>query len=94
MDIRLLSAVILTVGLSNVARSEDAEFDAKHFVNSQCVACHDSTVYTRPDRRVKSLDRLESQVRMCDANLGTKLYEDDILAVVDYLNDTYYGFEK
>ena len=86
----LLSCLGLGLPLTATA----ADFDAGQFVDTRCVACHDSTVYTREDRRVKSLERLESQVRMCDANLGTKLFDDDLLAVVAYLNDNYYHFEK
>ena len=94
MKIRSLVTALLLFGWTAVTPAENKDFDAEHFVNTKCVACHDSTVYTRPDRRVKSLDRLESQVRMCDANLNTRLFEDDLLAVVDYLNERYYEFDK
>ncbi len=94
MRARLLAAVLISTGFFATAQAEKTEFDAKHFVNTKCVACHDSTVYTRENRRVKSLERLESQVRRCDANLGTTLFDDDLISVVDYLNDTYYQFEN
>lgn len=75
-----------------VVASED--FDAEHFVRDKCTQCHDSSVYTRQDRRVTSLERLHSQVRMCDANLGTGLFDEDIEAVVGYLNENYYKFAR
>jgi mono/diheme cytochrome c family protein len=58
----------------------------------QCVACHDSSVYTRPDRRVDSREALEAQVRRCDANLGTKWMDDDLADVIEYLNVSFYKF--
>jgi hypothetical protein len=94
MNTRAFISLFLLSALSVGAPAESTEFDAEHFVNTKCVACHDSTVYTRENRRVKSLQRLESQVRMCDANLGTTLFDKDLHAVVDYLNDNYYKFEK
>jgi hypothetical protein len=41
---------------------------------------------------VKSLQALEAQVRRCDSMLGTKLFDDDIEALVAYLNRHYYQF--
>ena len=41
--------------------------DDLHFEN--CTGCHDSTVYTRDDRKVRSLARLGTQVRFCKDNL-------------------------
>ncbi len=70
------------------------DFHPEKFHQANCTGCHDSKVYTRSNRRVNSLPRLESQVRMCDANLGKKLFEDDILSLTNYLNDNYYHFKK
>lgn len=70
------------------------EFDAKDFVETRCVGCHDNSIYTRPNRRVDSLERLEAQVRFCDANLGVGLFDEDIAAIVKHLNDTYYKFAQ
>lgn len=90
---RPLTALSLLATLA--ATSAGAEtFDAATFVEARCTACHDSSVYTRADRRVDSLARLESQVRMCDANLGTGLFDDDIKAVVTHLNARYYKFSR
>ena len=71
-----------------------AEFDAEQFLKKNCTRCHDDKLYASPDRKVHSLTQLDSRVRMCDANFGTKLFDDDIAALVDYLNTHYYHFEK
>lgn len=70
------------------------EFHAETFVNQKCAGCHDSSVYTRTNRRVKSLPGLRNQVKMCDAQLGIKLFDEDLEAVVEHLNSNYYHFEK
>ena len=63
-----------------------------------CAACHmaphDEAFYTRPDRKIQSYDKLQSMVRMCDANLGTQLFDEDMEQIGDYLNQAFYKFEK
>lgn len=86
-----LIAGLLLAGLSATAQARD--FDAARFAETKCTGCHDSSVYTRSNRRVRSLPALETQVRMCDANIGTKLFNEDMTALVHYLNDKYYKFK-
>lgn len=91
----MLLCLGLSLGYSLPALAETAEkIDAKTFVHEKCSGCHDSSVYTRKKRRVNSLPQLDAQVRMCDAQLGIKLFDEDISAVVDYLNQSYYHFDK
>lgn len=66
--------------------------NGKALHENHCVRCHDSTVYTRPDRRVDDLPALEAQVRRCDSALGTTWFDDEIADVVEYLNAEYYKF--
>lgn len=68
------------------------DFDAAHFIQSKCSSCHNEQVYTRPDRRMQNRQQLEAQVRRCDANVGTALFNEDIDTVVDYLDRNYYHF--
>ena len=88
----LFGAACAILFLGTAQAGED--FKADKFHQGNCTGCHDSKVYTRSNRRVGSLPQLESQVRMCDANLGKKLFEDDILSLTRYLNDNYYHFDK
>ncbi len=65
----------------------------KLFTNSKCNQCHGTEVFTRPDRKVKDLKSLESQVRRCDSNLNTNWFDDEIIDVTAYLNKQYYKFK-
>lgn len=62
--------------------------------DANCISCHDSAVYTREDRKIGDFPKLLAQVRRCDANLGSRLFDEDIEQVADYLNQAYYRFEK
>ena len=87
------STLLLLAALATGAQA-GKEFHAESFHQQNCTGCHDTSVYTRKNRMVNSLPRLESQVRMCDANLGIKLFDDDIHALVDYLNSNYYKLDR
>ena len=91
-----MKKLVLIIGLAGLPFTIQAEepFHAESFHQQKCTGCHDTSVYTRANRRVDSLPRLESQVRMCDANLGIKLFDDDLQALVDYLDKNYYKFDK
>lgn len=59
---------------------------------SSCTACHDSKVYTRADRKIKSINGLEGRVEMCSVNLKTQYNDDQNSDIVSYLNANYYKF--
>ena len=87
----LTTALILPLSLSS---AEDHPGKAIH--DEGCLKCHigdhDAAFYTRKDRKTKSLDRLQSMVQMCDARMGTALFDEDMAEVVDYLNTEFYKF--
>jgi hypothetical protein len=58
-----------------------------------CQGCHDTGVYTRADRRVKSVEGLMAQVEMCNSNLRRGLAKGQRDDLVKFLNDRYYKFK-
>lgn len=88
-------ALIATIALlTPLAPGQAADVErGKSLHQRSCLSCHDTGVYTRADRRVQSLGALDTQVRQCDANLGTQLSGQDITDIVGYLNQTFYRFE-
>ncbi len=72
-------------GAANLDNGDELHLD-------NCTGCHDSGVYTRPDRKVTSLPRLGTQVRFCRDNLGITWFDDEVADVVHYLNTEYYKF--
>lgn len=67
-------------------------FNPQQFVEENCSACHGSEVYTRDTRKMQGIQQLAAQVRRCDAQVGTALFDEDMDAVISYLNETYYKF--
>jgi mono/diheme cytochrome c family protein len=58
-----------------------------------CEGCHDTGLYTRTNRRVKSVEGLMAQVDMCNGNLRRGLSKQQRDDLVKFLNDTYYKFK-
>jgi hypothetical protein len=59
---------------------------------TNCQGCHDSSVFTRPDRRIHSLEGLIKQVEFCNTQLKRRLSDGDLNDIVKYLDDSFYHF--
>jgi mono/diheme cytochrome c family protein len=92
---KTLSLVSITVCLLAATSSLPAANpdNGKTLVDANCTKCHDERVYTRPDRRVTTLDGLNKQVTRCEQSLGLKWFDDEIADVASYLNQTYYHYK-
>ena len=75
-----------------VEAAPKAESTGESIHQANCTKCHNSEVYTRADHKVTSLEGLGKQVRMCDTQLETQLFPEDLDKVITYLNETYYKF--
>ena len=76
--------------------SMTAQADVAHgksLVEKSCTVCHSSSVYSRPDRRIKNLAGLQKQVSGCTRPAGVSWSQQDISDVVEYLNKTFYHFK-
>lgn len=80
----------LVLSLGSLQAADINNGDDLHFTN--CTGCHDESVYTRDNRRVKNLQRLGTQVRFCKDTLELTWFEDEVEDVIEYLNKTYYHF--
>jgi hypothetical protein len=90
---RLTTIAFAFLGLA-VTGVSTADFDAANYHDTQCMKCHGTEVYTRDPRRVNSFAELQGQVAMCDANLGTQLFPDDLDLLVNHLNTNFYQFNN
>ncbi len=89
-----LAGLLISVAASTSAMAAGNEANGKKlFTGSKCDQCHGTEVYTRKDRKVTSLAKLEAQVRRCDSNLNTNWFDDEIIDVTAHLNKNYYKFK-
>ncbi|MGE5153142.1 MAG: cytochrome c [Bdellovibrio bacteriovorus] len=89
--IRLAAALALPLVLGvNAASGEEAAVDPHALHQQNCLKCHGTEIYTRPDRKVTSYEGLGRQVRRCETALGLRWFDEDIAAVTGYLNRDFY----
>jgi mono/diheme cytochrome c family protein len=68
--------------------------------DKSCTSCHismfggdGSTIYTRPDHKIKSAAQLAARISACNANSGAGWFPEDEAHVAAYLNQQYYHFK-
>lgn len=90
---------IFALSFSGTAHSDMANGEKLHATT--CVNCHvsiaggdGSSIYTRPNRRVKDLTGLKKQVTFCERNLGLTWFDEQINDVTEHLNNSYYKFSQ
>jgi len=89
----LFSALLAAALAASISLNAAAEGpDAHALYQDNCTSCHGPEVYTRADRKVTSKDQLNTQVRMCEQNLGLKWFDDEVRGVAALLNQEYYQF--
>lgn len=93
MRTTILFTILTLVCLSGTTvYAADVEHGQK-LHSTYCMNCHTSSVYTRPNRRIDSLEALNRQVQRCETALGVKWPAEDVADVVQYLNDNFYKFK-
>ena len=89
MKSRFLTALLLAVGTNTWA----ADIENGQQLHTACNQCHGTEVYTRENRRVTDLDKLENQIQRCALTLGKAWGIEDVEDVAAYLNAQYYKFK-
>lgn len=60
--------------------------------DANCLKCHDTGVYTRKDRRMKSVASLQEQMGACSHAAQVILTDDEQRDIMKYLNEQFYKF--
>lgn len=60
---------------------------------ANCTGCHDTSLYTRKNRQVSSIEGLIGRVNGCNKQLGKNFSRDQINDLVRHLNESYYKFK-
>ena len=60
---------------------------------AHCTGCHGADIYTRPQRLVNSYAELRKRVQQCELTAELGWFDEEVGAVVAYLNGAFYKFE-
>jgi mono/diheme cytochrome c family protein len=89
----LLIPILLSLALlaRPVLPADSAQGKKLHDTN--CVKCHNTSVYTRQDRKIKSLDALNERLVACTHAAQVTLTDDEQKSIAQYLNEQFYKFK-
>jgi len=89
-------AALLGLGalVGSLSASAATDIDAHTLLQQNCTSCHGSEVYTRPDRKIRSLSALKTQVETCNTSLDKGMFPEEVNAVANLLNQEYYKFSQ
>ncbi|MBL4659515.1 MAG: hypothetical protein JKY19_04100 [Alcanivoracaceae bacterium] len=87
------SILLLSIIFTSTTFAIDTE-EGKDMYEEDCTQCHDSSVFTRKDKKVDTFDALKKQVHRCVTSQGYSWFEEDEENVTAYLNDTFYKFSE
>ena len=85
-------SIVLPPGAYAVPLPGDAA-SGKRLYEAHCTECHDTSVLTRQDRFVQSLEALQEQLLSCAHMAGKQLSETEAQDLLKYLNDEFYHFD-
>ena len=83
-------ALILAFAAASGSWAADIENGKQ--LHQGCTQCHGTEAYTRENRRVTDLNKLQNQVQRCALALGKVWSNEDVDDVTAYLNAEYYKF--
>ena len=87
-----LAVTVFAAQLSMVQAADIENGKAVH--QSKCMACHDNSIYTRPNSIIHSYSSLQNRVKFCDVAAQANLSETQINDIVAYLNQAFYKFPQ
>ena len=67
--------------------------DGQRLHEGNCTGCHNTSVYTRQDRQVRSLDDLKQQLEGCGHVAKKEFSVAEAQNIIKYLNDRFYHFQ-
>ena len=86
------SLTILLISGAHAALPGDSA-NGQRLHDASCVSCHDTSVYTRKSRAVRSLDALKQQVAGCSHLAKKEFSVTETQNIIKYLNDRFYHFD-
>ena len=89
---RALPILLPIVMLAPPAHGADSAAGKKLY-DANCVQCHNASVHTRPDHKIKSVAALDKQLTGCSAGAHMNLSDADRANVEQYLNEQFYKFQ-
>ena len=91
---RYSASLCLFATVVAAAPVQSADLDrGRSLHDRQCLSCHGTNVYSRPNRYIKSLEQLKRETERWSGLANPPLKKKEIDEIARYLNQTYYHFQ-
>lgn len=87
------SLSILLMPSANAASLPGDSANGKRLLETNCMVCHQTDIFTRKDRQVQSLDALKEQLVACGHAAKKEFSASEMQDLLKYLNDQFYHFQ-
>jgi len=87
-----VSLLILLMPSAYAAELPGDSADGKRLHDANCMGCHDTSIYTRKDHLIRSLDALKEQLGDCSHMAKKEFSAIEAQNIIKYLNDEFYQF--
>ena len=91
-SILCVSLLILLMPSAYAAELPGDSADGKRLHDANCMGCHDTSIYTRKDHLIRSLDALKEQLGDCSHMAKKEFSAIEAQNIIKYLNDQFYQF--
>ena len=91
-SILCVSLLILLMPSAYAAELPGDSADGKRLHDANCMGCHDTSIYTRQDHLIRSLDALKEQLGDCSHMAKKEFSAIEAQNIIKYLNDQFYQF--
>ena len=88
----LFVSLVLLMPPAHAASLPGDSANGKLLYDANCMGCHDTSVLTRKDRVIQSLDALKEQLGSCSHMANKEFSESETQDLLKYLNDQFYHF--
>lgn len=84
-------SVLVSIGIQSLFAVEVERGQLLH--DQYCMQCHSSDIYTRENSIISDYRDLELRIRQCELSNELTWFDEDINAVLTYLNNNFYRFD-
>ena len=88
-----VSLLILLMPTAYAASLPGDSAEGKRLHDANCMGCHDTSVFTRKDRLVQSLDALKKRLGDCSHMAKKEFPATETQNIIKYLNERFYHFQ-
>ena len=92
MKVILLATLPVLLASSAYAALPGDAAEGKRLHDANCTECHDTSVYTRQNRTIHSLEELKHQLAGCEHAAKKDFSTAQSQDIIKYLNDQFYHF--